>query len=214
MSARFLHGVGFARPVIRARNAGWQGKEPVGRTWRPPLWSARRTIMTVELVNKYLEGTFYVVSLFAFLAGLYTYVQSNNEKRSQDVYAKYGELKSRYLRFLELSMEMPEIGFGESSQIEQKLTPEQEYKQRQLYYMFCNIAEEAYLFRKSMRPSEWKGWDLYIQRHCDMPILQKLWFDSSSPAQHWTEELSEDFVGYMEGIFHKKRAIQPNARLR
>jgi hypothetical protein len=169
--------------------------------------------MTVELVAKYLEGTFYVVSLFAFLAGLYTYVQSNNEKRSEDIYTKYRELQSRYLRLLELSMEMPEIGFGESSQIEQHLSPDQEYQQRQLFYIFCNIAEEAYLFRESM-PDEWPGWDLYIQRHCSMPALQKLWFDSNSsnsPAQGWTKEFSDAFVGYMEGIFHKKRAIQRNA---
>ena len=101
-------------------------------------------------------------------------------------------------------MEMPEIGFGESSQIH-TLAPEQEYKQRQLFYIFCNIAEEAYLFKESMTPSEWKGWDLYIQRHCAMPALQKLWFDSSSPAKDWTKEFSEDFVRYMEGIFHEKR---------
>jgi hypothetical protein len=158
--------------------------------------------MKLEEAVKLLEGFFYVGSIITFVFGLYTYKQSLIEKSKQDTYEKYRELQNRYLRHLELSLENPEIGFGEYHSLEhENLSSLDKNKQRQLFFIFINVMEEAYLMRHSMEPSQWIGWDGWIKQYCAKSVFQKLWFNGEVPRIGYTNFLSWDFEAHMENVF-------------
>ena len=115
------------------------------------------------------------------LKGLWEFIkwrkdaQKENEQTRNQAYTK---MEERYLRFLELSLQYPNLGVNLAQPDATNLSDEDRAKRYILYEMLFSVMERAYLDRTASREIltyQWPGWHQYIHNYLARPSCLDAW---------------------------------------
>lgn len=105
-----------------------------------------------------------------------------HKDREQTSNQAYGKMEERYLRFLELSLQYPNLGVSLFRPDANNLSEDDRTRRFILYEMLFSVMERAYLDRKASKEilrNQWPGWDQYIRNYMERPSCLEAWTTGS-----------------------------------
>lgn len=163
----------------------------------------------LKLYNVALSSLSYIVTLMGIPVFLYSYIRNLVEERKQKEYGTYDALDKQYIEFQQLAISYPRLNVAdfELDNPPTDLSQEESMVQRVLFSILISLFERAYLMYKdksrTIRRSQWSGWDIYIEKYCRRPSFVAAWFNGQEPDPNFSAEFDEDFERYMRAKFRK-----------
>ncbi|GAP05371.1 MAG TPA: hypothetical protein DEQ80_10460 [Anaerolinea thermolimosa] len=113
----------------------------------------------------------YVAILLGIPTGLYQYYRSVKKEQQDREYGTYNALDEKYLQFLKLCFENPELDvFEVPDAAPQPLNETQKKQELIALTMLLSICERAYLMYSdqstAVKRRQWSGWDGFIRDYC------------------------------------------------
>ena len=136
--------------------------------------------MTVSVLNEYLQLAAHVVVILGLpLAILLLYREKVRERRDRE-YGTYNALDDKYIQFLEMCLEHPNLDVSDFPRQDQRQPTEAELRQVQiLLTILVSILERAFLMYKDqsteIKKRQYAGWVDYMKDWCSRPIFRSQW---------------------------------------
>jgi hypothetical protein len=132
--------------------------------------------------NRTIQNVWYILSIGGIVVAIVLHRVKVRQDRRIAMGEKYTLLQGRWIRFLELSLQYPQLDFGPQRMTgDTVLSNSEEYQQYQLFNILVSIFEEVWLLRDLIPYNQWAGWDEYITDYCNSPVFRKLWFHALEP---------------------------------
>lgn len=124
-------------------------------------------------------------------------MEQREKDREEREYGTYDALDNKYVEFLTLCLQYPELKINEGVDPENAGFTEAQQQQRQviLEILICTL-ERAYLMynrhKSEIRTEQWRGWELYIEYWMTDKSFRSIWDDPDFQRQY-----SASFVDFM-----------------
>ncbi len=139
-----------------------------------------------------------LAQLVGIPVGIALYVINKRRERFEREYGTYNALDEKYIDYLTLCMNHPDLDVADTPRREVKeLDTEQQHRELVMFSILIAIMERAFLMysdkSSAVRKVQWKGWDSYIRDWCGrknfavaLPLLK--------------QQFDEDFCAYLDEI--------------
>lgn len=147
-----------------------------------------------------LDALVQLVILLGVPLSIFVYYDEKKKERIEREYGTYDALDEKYLEFLQLCLEYPDLDVMWDIPVEWKinLTPERKRQEDILFSMLIAILERAYLMYRDqstkIKRKQWSGWSAYMRQYLLKPNFRETWMEIR-------EQWDEDFVAYMDQLF-------------
>ncbi len=154
----------------------------------------------LERLKDIFEFLYYACALVGIPAGLFQYIKASRKEQQDREYGTYDALDQKYVDFLSLCYEHPELDvFDVPDPKPCALTEEQKKTELIVLTILFSIFERAFLMYRDqsweVKRRQWfEGWHEYIFSYCRRKNFQDAWKVSGD-----TFDLS--FQEYMMGLF-------------
>jgi hypothetical protein len=156
-----------------------------------------------------VKDVFELLSYIATVAGIPLaiglYYREKSKERREREYATYNALDEKFIDFLKLCFDNPDLQLEYPINSIERRTPEQEAKQLILFSVLVSIFERAYLMYKDQstntKKKQWKGWEEYLRYYISLKDFRQRWREIS-------ETYDEDFLKYVEELINEDEARQ------
>lgn len=123
------------------------------------------------------------------------YNEKLRERRDRE-YGTYNALDDKYMAFLQLCIEHPELNlYSTPLESDVELTPQQKIQQYAMYEVLVSLLERGFLMYRDqsteVKRHQWVGWESYIQNWCKNKTFQDLWHRVDA------DEYDTDFVSFI-----------------
>lgn len=136
--------------------------------------------MNPDTLMRILEITYYISAIIGIPVAIVVFIlEKRQERRNRDI-DMYMQTAERYIQFLTLSLENPNLKVGDISD-QDEIVKESGFTSQQLtmYQILISTLEQAfYLYNtNSLKSNEyfWKVWKEYIQWWVTKPDFRKAW---------------------------------------
>jgi hypothetical protein len=152
----------------------------------------------LEPVRMILEMLSYLVIIGGVPVALYQYIRSNRAERRLREKAVYDALDQRYLDYLMLCLDHPDLDVFDIPLAEERGGREagqQKRKEQIAYTYLLNIFERAYLMYRdqstAFKQQQWAGWESYIRGYTGRKNFQ------DTMKKIGLDEFDRDFVTFL-----------------
>jgi len=149
--------------------------------------------MDITTFNEYFQAVAHIVTILGVPTAIYIYYRDREKERLSKEYNAYNSLDDKYIHYLEMCLNNPELDVFDLPIDENK-----DIKKRKeiiMYMILTSILERAFLMYgnndhrfKSHR--QWVGWQSYIQEYCKRDSFRKEWPKIGS-------QFNKDFVEFI-----------------
>jgi hypothetical protein len=139
-----------------------------------------------------------IATILGIPIAIIVFLNEKAKERKEREYGTYNALDEKYLEFLRLVMEYPELDMFDIP-LEKKttLTPEQQIQQIAMFEILISLFERAALMYRDqsdeIKKTQWEGWNSYIEDWAKRTTFQELW-------ERRGDQYEKEFVNYMQGI--------------
>lgn len=139
-----------------------------------------------------------LVAILGVPAALYVFLLEKRRERRDREYGTYHALDEKYLEFLKLAVQHPELDLYPSPKLPLEDTPQNLRAQRLAMFEFLvSIFERAHIMYVQQggpgRDAQWLGWRAYIRQLKAAPGFPSLWHAVGS------NQFDSTFVRFMDG---------------
>ena len=137
--------------------------------------------MNTESLKSMLEMVTQLATIVGIPVGIYVYFVNKQRERSGREYQVYNSLDDKYIDFLKLCIQYPElkVSTGQTEENNQ-WSEEQEYRRSALYEILISLFERAYLLYNDesdrIKKAQFKGWQEYIHDWMKSKSFRKYWW--------------------------------------
>jgi hypothetical protein len=155
--------------------------------------------MEIKILIEYLQAISYIVTIFGLPLAVFLFYHERKKERKDREYGTYNALDDKYIHFLELCLERPELDVFD-------LPMEKNYdkKKRQiqiLYLILISVFERAYLMYRDqnnkIKQMQWVGWVEYIQNYCARESFRAEW-------PNLGPQFDKKFVAFIDSLIIKE----------
>jgi hypothetical protein len=108
-----------------------------------------------------------VVNLIGVPVGIVLYLLTKRRERREREYGTYNSLDEKYIDYLKMCIQHPNLDVFDLAKINYKPTPELHWQELQVFSILIAILERAFLMYKdksrATRAAQWTGWDAYAK---------------------------------------------------
>jgi hypothetical protein len=123
--------------------------------------------------------------------------QQKRKERVEREYGTYDALDEKYIQYLTLSLQYPDLDVGEYPTVVENLSPEQRMREIAMMSILMSILKRAYIMysdkSNKKKEEEWTGWDEYIHG----------WYTRDSFKRNWKyvgQEFQSGFMKYISDV--------------
>jgi hypothetical protein len=162
--------------------------------------------MNIHLVNDYLQLAAHAVTILGLPLAIYLFYQEKHKERLDREYGTYNALDDKYIHFLELCLEKPDLDvFGLTLEPSQGDDPGFKRRQEQLLFtILISMLERAFLMYRDqdtkVKECQYKGWVEYMEDYCKKDNFRRQWAELGL-------QFDSDFVGFMNKLIDKTRPL-------
>lgn len=132
-----------------------------------------------------LEALSYLTVIVGFPIAIYQYRRNARKEQNDREYGTYNALDEKYIEFLRLCYDSPELDvFDIPDQNPKPLNEGEKKKELVAYTMLFSIFERAFLMYHDqsdvLRQRQWSGWLQFIQHYCSRENFRRAWTASGA----------------------------------
>lgn len=135
--------------------------------------------MDVIAINEHLQIAAHVVTILSLPGAILIYYREKRRERLDREYGTYNALDDKYIDFLKLCAEHPELDIFEIPIGTDRKEPLAERQELILYTMLISILERAYLMYSDqcteIKARQWNGWHDYALDYCRRTGFRNAW---------------------------------------
>jgi hypothetical protein len=154
--------------------------------------------METTILNDYLQMITSVVTILGLPLALYLFYSDKKKERKEREYGTYNALDDKYIHFLEMCLEKPELDVIEYSK--EKSVSNKEKQEQILFLILISILERAFLMYNDqstkVKERQWAGWVEYMKDYCHKDNFRKRWPELGP-------QFDRQFVGFMNSLMNK-----------
>ncbi|MCA9872611.1 MAG: hypothetical protein KC441_03130 [Anaerolineales bacterium] len=137
-----------------------------------------------------------VAAILGIPAAIFLFVNEKQKERREREYGTYDALDDKYIAYLQLCMENPELDLYDLPLAQNvELSPQQKIRQYAMFEILLSIFERAFLMYRDQsnktKQRQWSGWDAYIHDYGRRETFRRLW-------QLRGTEYDVDFIAYID----------------
>ena len=142
-----------------------------------------------------------IATILGIPLAIILFVNEKSKERREREYGTYDALDDKYIDYLRLCMENPELDLYDIP-LEKKiaLSPEQKIRQYAMFEILVSLLERAFLMYQdqssTIKKTQWSGWNEYVHDYARRETFRNLW-------QTQGVEYDSDFIQYVNAIFEK-----------
>lgn len=139
-----------------------------------------------------------VAAVLGIPAAIFLFLHEKQKERREREYGTYDALDDKYIAYLQLCMENPELDLYDLP-LEKtvELSAEQKIRQYAMFEILLSIFERAFLMYRDQsnktKQRQWTGWDEYIHDYAQRETFRRLWRLRGA-------EYDADFTAYTDSI--------------
>ncbi|MBN2807559.1 MAG: hypothetical protein JXR22_12950 [Prolixibacteraceae bacterium] len=140
-----------------------------------------------------------IVTILGLPLALVLFFNEKRKERKEREYGTYNALDDKYIRFLELCLEKPELDV-----IEYPINTDVKLKDRQeqiLFLILISNLERAFLMyhdqSNKIKESQWLGWVAYMKDYAKKDNFRKKWPELGT-------QFDKQFVEFMDSLMNDK----------
>jgi hypothetical protein len=146
-----------------------------------------------------------VLSQVATVAGIgiaiIVFLSQKRKERVEREFSAYHSLDEKYIEYLLLCIQHPELDVYFIPLMEQReLTAQQRIQQCAILEILICLLERAFLFYRDqpspIRLAQWKGWEGYIEDWCKQETFKTLWRTLGS-------QFDQRFIDYVDDVIRR-----------
>ena len=137
--------------------------------------------MYITLLNNYPQIAAHLVTILGLPLALLLFYQEKRRERKDREYGTYNALDDKYIHFLELCLEKPDLDVFDLP-LESKSGNDANRTHRQeqmLFTILISIFERAYLMYRNqktdLKERQFKGWVEYMEDYCKRENFRRQW---------------------------------------
>jgi hypothetical protein len=136
--------------------------------------------MTIPSAAEWIQLLSNLGTVVGILIAIVVFLNEKRKERSEREYAAYHSLDEKYIEYLELCVDHPELDtYFIPLRKKIELTPEQDIQQCAMLEILICLLERAFLLYRdqssTIRKVQWQGWDGYIRDWCERENFRRLW---------------------------------------
>lgn len=145
------------------------------------------------------EWLSYLAAIVGIPLAIWLFYNEKRKERLDRELGTYDALDNKYIEFLNLCLENPELDvFDIETKLRKELTPEQKKKELMIFNILISILERAFLMYREHRSTkigktQWVGWDQYIHDWVSRSNFRKAWHILG-------EQFDTEFIEYMNAV--------------
>jgi hypothetical protein len=155
--------------------------------------------METSMLNNYLQIASGIVTILGLPLALYLFYNEKRKERKEREYGTYNALDDKYIHFLEMCLEKPELDVIEYSVDTQ--FDKNERQEQILFLILISILERAFLMYNDqstkIKERQWLGWVEYMKDYCNKENFRKKWPELGP-------QFDKKFVGFMDSLMANK----------
>lgn len=135
------------------------------------------------------------------------FINEKRRERRDREYGTYNALDDKYIAFLQLCIDHPELNlYSIALESEVELSPQQKIQQYAMYEVLISLLERGFLMYRDqsteVKRQQWIGWESYLQNWCKNKSFQDLWYKVDA------DEYDTDFVAFV----YKQFTVPPDTK--
>jgi hypothetical protein len=157
--------------------------------------------MDIVELNNYLQAVAHVVTIGGFPAAIALFMYEKHKERREREYGTYNALDEKYIHFLELCLDKPDLDILDlPHERPKKPTPNRPKREQILYLILISILERAFLMyhdqSSEVKARQWEGWEAYMKDFCARKNFRNAWPDLGP-------QFDTKFVRFMDDLIEK-----------
>lgn len=141
-----------------------------------------------------------IATALGIIVAIILYFKDRNKDRNDNFFQTYDTIDDKYIDFLKICIENPELGCHLQSIDKDNLTEDQKIQRLAVFETLISIFERAFLLYKrqpkKIKIHQWEGWAEYIETWFCKPSFRYTW---EVEGATWDFE----FVEFMNTIYNK-----------
>lgn len=121
----------------------------------------------------------YVTAILGVPIALVIYFKKARKERLDREYGTYNALDDKYLEFLNICLNHPDLDIYHIKDKGQKYSKEQKKRELIIFELLISILERAYLMYRDqgsrVKKDQWMGWNQYMKDWLNRPNFRKAW---------------------------------------
>ncbi|MBI4662990.1 MAG: hypothetical protein HY735_29630 [Verrucomicrobia bacterium] len=166
----------------------------------------------LETYEPHLTAIAAIIAIISVPVGVAVFIWEKRRERIDREYGTYISLSDKYIEFLGMCFENPELDIFETSLDEQclpllsKKDPRTVQKELILYTIFITMCERAYLVYREhsskIKTCQWAGWEEYIKDYCRYPNFRAAWLVLG-------KQFDTEFVAHVNALMRETESSGP-----
>jgi len=145
-----------------------------------------------------MEILSYLATILGIPIAIILFINEKRKERRDREYGTYHALDEKYLDYLKLCMENPDLDlYDQPIDNKVQLTAEQKIRQFAMFEILVSLLERAYLMygnqSNKVKKHQWQGWNEYFHDYARMETFRKLWSLRGN-------EFDSEFTHYMNKV--------------
>ena len=141
------------------------------------------------------------IQLLGIPVAVWIYFVNKRKERLDREYGTYDALDDKYVEYLALCLQNPDLDVADTRRDCHALTPDQQHREKIIFTILVSIMERAFLMYKDksarIKKAQWTGWDAYIREWSSRENF-------AAVVVEIQQQFDSDFVDYLRPLVEKQ----------